>query len=160
MTNFVTLDEFDHRLLSRVRRNNLEPARVTAEAVGLSESAVLRRLRRLRAEGVIVGDVAIVDPARVQPRILVHALITMATQARPVTDAFKRAMTQAKEVQGAWDVTGETDFLVTLAVDSMADYERFCQRELTTERGIGSFKTMIVIREVVGFDPSRAALEK
>jgi DNA-binding Lrp family transcriptional regulator len=160
MTNFVTLDDFDHRLLDRVRRNNLEPARVTAEAVGLSESAVLRRLRRLRAEGVIVGDVAIVDPVRVQPHILVHAMITMSTQARQITDAFKRAMIKATEVQGAWDVTGETDFLVTLAVASMADYERFCQRELTTERGVSSFKTMIVIREVVGFDPARATLEK
>ncbi|OYW90135.1 MAG: AsnC family transcriptional regulator, partial [Caulobacterales bacterium 32-67-6] len=50
MTNFVTLDEFDRRLLARARRNNQEPARVTAAAVGLSESAVLRRMRRLRAE--------------------------------------------------------------------------------------------------------------
>ena len=62
MTEFVAIDDFDRKLLARVRRNNLEPARVTAEAVGLSESAVLRRLRRLRAEGVIVRDVAVIDP--------------------------------------------------------------------------------------------------
>ena len=48
MTDFVTLDEFDRRLLARARRDNQEPARVTAQAVGLSESAVLRRMRRLR----------------------------------------------------------------------------------------------------------------
>ena len=67
-------------------------------------------------------------------------------------------MTRSPEIQGAWDVTGETDFLLTLAVDSMAEYERFCQRELTTDHGVQSFRTMIVIREVVGFDPSRAQL--
>ena len=160
MTNFVTIDDFDRKLLARVRQNNLEPARITADAVGLSESAVLRRLRRLRAEKVIVGDKAIVDPARVQPHILIHVLITMKTQDRRITDAFKRAMTKAKEVHGAWDVTGETDFLVTVGVDSMADYERFTQRELSVEMGVDSFKTMIVIREVVGFDPSRAVLAK
>ena len=76
MTNFVTLDDFDHKLLMRVRRNNLEPARVTAEAVGLSESAVLRRLRRLRAEGVIAADVAVIDPARVEPRIVLHVPVS------------------------------------------------------------------------------------
>jgi DNA-binding Lrp family transcriptional regulator len=65
MTDFVTLDEFDRRLLARARRDNQEPARVTAQAVGLSESAVLRRMRRLRAEVVIVADVALVDPARI-----------------------------------------------------------------------------------------------
>ncbi len=158
MTNFVDLDAFDHRLLARVRRNNLEPARVTAEAVGLSESAVLRRLRRLRAEGVIRADIAIVDPARVEPRIVVHVLVEMTTQQRPAMEAFKRALAASPEVQGAWDVTGETDFLVTVAVRSMAEYEAFCLRELTVEAKVRGFKSMIVIYEVVGFDPARTHL--
>lgn len=160
MTKFTTLDDFDRKLLARVRKNNLEPARVTADAVGLSESAVLRRLRRLRAEKVIVGDVALVDSARIQPQILIHVLIAMKTQDRKIIDAFKHALVKAKEVQGAWDITGEMDFLVTMAVDSMADYERFTQRELSAEAGVESFETMIVIREVVGFHPSRAVLTK
>lgn len=160
MTDFVTLDDFDHRLLARVRRNNLEPARVTAEAVGLSESAVLRRLRRLRAEGVIAADVAVIDPARVEPRIVLHVQVEMNSQERPVTDAFKRAMTQSPEIQAAWDVTGQTDFLLTVSVRSMAEYEAFCLRELTTEKGVRAFQSMIVIREVVGFDPARAVLAR
>lgn len=160
MTNFVTLDAFDHRLLERVRRNNLEPARVTAEAVGLSESAVLRRLRRLRAEGVIVADVAVIDPARVEPRIVLHVQVEMDSQKREATDAFKAAMARSPEVQAAWDVTGETDFLLNVAVRSMADYEAFCQRELTTEAHVRAFKSMITIREVVGFDPARQQLSR
>ncbi len=158
MTKFVTLDAFDRKLLARVRQNNLEPARITAEAVGLSESAVLRRLRRLRAEGVIVGDVAIIDPARVEPRIVLHVLVEMGTQERRHTDAFKAAMQRSPEIQGAWDVTGPTDFLLTVSVRSMAEYEAFCQRELTTEAHVRAFQSMITIREVVGFDPARAVL--
>jgi Lrp/AsnC family leucine-responsive transcriptional regulator len=160
MTNFVTLDDFDHRLLARVRRNNLEPARVTAEAVGLSESAVLRRLRRLRSEGVIAADVAVIDPARVEPRIVLHVQVEMNTQDRKVMDGFQRAMKASPEVQGCWDVTGETDYLLTVAVRSMQDYEAFGIRELVPEKGVRGFKSMIVIREVVGFDPARAVLER
>lgn len=160
MTEFVTLDAFDHKLLERVRRNNLEPARVTADAVGLSESAVLRRLRRLRAEKVIVADVAIVDPARIEPRIELHVLVEMGTQVRSHTDAFKAAMVRSPEVRGCWDVTGETDFLLTVAVRSMAEYETFCQRELTTDAHVRAFKSMITIREIVGFDPARAVLSR
>ncbi|PZQ63203.1 MAG: Lrp/AsnC family transcriptional regulator [Phenylobacterium zucineum] len=160
MTKFVTLDDFDHRLIARARRNNLEPARITAEAVGLSESAVLRRLRRLRAEGVIIADVAIVDPARVEPRIQLHVQIEMNSQERRITDAFKRALAASPEVQAAWDVTGPVDFLLTLAVASMAEYEAFAQRELTAEKGVRAFQSMIVIREVVGFDPGRAVLAR
>jgi Lrp/AsnC family transcriptional regulator, leucine-responsive regulatory protein len=158
MTDFVTLDDFDHRLLARVRRNNLEPARVTAEAVGLSESAVLRRLRRLRAEGVIRADVAVIDPARVEPRIVLHVLVEMNTQDRTVMNAFQALMRASPEVQGCWDVTGPTDYLVTVAVRSMAEYEAFGIRELTPDKGVRSYQSMIVIREVVGFDPARAVL--
>lgn len=159
MTEFVTLDSFDRRILERARRNNLEPARVTAEAVGLSESAVLRRLRRLRAEGVIARDVAIINPARIAPRIQLHVMVQMTTQDRKVMSRFQAAMLKSPEVQGCWDVTGETDYLLTLAVPSMAAYEAFGDRELTEEAGVREFKSMIVIREVVGSDPSRIAVE-
>ncbi|MBJ7512267.1 MAG: Lrp/AsnC family transcriptional regulator [Brevundimonas sp.] len=159
MTDFVTLDEFDRRLLARARRDNQEPARVTAQAVGLSESAVLRRMRRLRAEGVIVADVALVDPARIKPRIVLHVLVEMNTQDRKVMTAFQQAMRASPEVQGAWDVTGETDYLLTVAVPTMADYEAFGIRELVPEKGVRSYRSMIVIREVVGFDPARAVVD-
>ncbi len=158
MAEFVTLDAFDHRLLDRMRRNNLEPARVTAEAVGLSESAVLRRLRRLRAERVIVGDVAIIDPARVEPRIVLHVMVEMNTQERGMMNAFQASMRASPEVQGCWDVTGPTDYLLTVSVRSMAEYEAFGIRELTPQKGVRAYQSMIVIREVVGFDPGRAVL--
>nr|WP_314436816.1 Lrp/AsnC family transcriptional regulator [uncultured Brevundimonas sp.] len=158
MANFVNLDDFDHKLLARVRRNNLEPARITAEAVGLSESAVLRRLRRLRAQGVIAADVSMIDPARVEPRIVLHVLVEMNTQDRKVMDAFQRAMKASPEVQACWDVTGETDYLVTVAVRAMQDYEAFGIRELIPDKGVRAYKSMIVIREVVGFDPARTVL--
>ena len=158
MTEFVKLDSFDRKLIARARANNLEPARVTADAVGLSESAVLRRMRRLRAEGVIARDVAIVDPARIEPRIQLHVVVKMTSQDRTASDAFKAAMKASPEVQGAWDVTGEWSFLLTVEVRSMADYETFCQRELTSEAHVQIFQSMITIREIVGFDPSRAAV--
>lgn len=160
MTEFIELDAFDHKLLERARRNNLEPARVTADAVGLSESSVLRRLRRLRAERVIVADVAVVDPARVAPRIVLHVLVEMNTQERGMMNAFQAAMRASPEVQGCWDVTGETDYLLTVAVRSMAEYEAFGIREMVPEKGVRAYKSMIVIREVVGPDPSRAELAR
>ncbi len=159
MTEIVTLDGFDRRLLDLVRRDNQQPARVLAEKVGLSESAVSRRLRRLRDEGVIVADVSVIDPARVEPRILLHVLVEMDTQDRKVVNAFQRAMQASPEVQGCWDVTGETDYLVTVSVRSMQEYEAFGIREMIPDKGVRAYKSMIVIREVVGFDPARAVLK-
>lgn len=158
MTEFVKLDSFDRKLIARARIDNLEPARVTAEAVGLSESAVLRRMRRLRAEGVIVRDVAIIDPARVAPCIVIHVLVKMMDQDRVAGSAFKSAMRASPEVQGAWDVTGEWSFLLNVAVPTMEAYEAFCERELTDSAHVRTFQSMITIREIVAFDPSRGPL--
>jgi DNA-binding Lrp family transcriptional regulator len=58
MRKNIDIDLFDRRLLELVRRDNLAPARELADEVGLSLSAVLRRLRRLRESKVIVADVA------------------------------------------------------------------------------------------------------
>jgi len=158
MTDFVKLDAFDRKLIARARADNLEPARVTAEAVGLSESAVLRRMRRLRAEGVIVRDIAVVDPARIAPRLNVHVLVRIPSRDRRTTTAFKAAMKASPEVMGAWDVTGEWDYLLNVAVSTMEAYEAFCDRELGEASGIDDFQSMITIREVVAFDPSRMPL--
>jgi DNA-binding Lrp family transcriptional regulator len=112
----------------------------------------------LRAEGVIVADVSVIDPARVEPRIVLHVLVEMNTQERRVMNAFQDFMRASPEVQGCWDVTGPTDYLVTVAVRSMAEYEAFGIREMTPEKGVRAYQSMIVIREVVGFDPGRAVI--
>ena len=154
----VTLDDFDHRLLARVRINNQEPARELAAAVGLSESAVLRRLRRLRVEGVIAADIAVVDPARLAPVIVMHVLVEMEREGRGAMTNFAAALRDRPEVQGAWQVTGGSDFLVSVAVSSMEAYETFCAEMLNDEMQVRAFETLVSLREVVRPDPRRAPL--
>ena len=87
MQQTVTLDDFDRRLLDLVRRDNLQPARVLADRVGLSESAVSRRLRRLRDAGVIVADVAVIDEGRLERALTMHVLVEMEREGTAVLDA-------------------------------------------------------------------------
>lgn len=157
-TQSVTLDEFDHRLLARVRTNNLEPARALALAVGLSESAVLRRLRRLRASGVIAADIAVVDPARLAPVIVMHVLVEMQREGGGAMTNFAAALKTRPEVLGAWQVTGGSDFLVSVAVPSMEAYEVFCAEMLNDDMQVRAFETLVSLREVVRPDPGRARL--
>jgi DNA-binding Lrp family transcriptional regulator len=157
-TETVTLDAFDRQLLELVRRDTLQPARVLARTVGLSESAVLRRLRRLRAEGVIVADVAVVDPARLGAVITLHVLVEMERE-RAVA-AFTEVLHGRPEVLGAWQVTGRTDFLLTLAVPSMTAYDAFIREVMGDEHEVQSFQTLVALREIVRFDPQRAPLAR
>jgi DNA-binding Lrp family transcriptional regulator len=158
MRKIVDLDDFDRRLLELVRRNNLEPARTLAEKVGLSLSAVLRRLRRLRETKVIVADIAVVDPALTGSALIIHVLVRMKQPCRRALDAFARKLARHPEVTGAWEVTGDDDYVLKVQVGSMAEYDGFTRDVLDEDEGVKSFKTLITIRTIVEDDPSSRPL--
>eukprot|EP01037_Dinobryon_pediforme_P001653 gene1653-1683_t len=155
MRKNVDLDDFDLRLLEEVRRDNQQPARVLADTVGLSVSAVLRRLRRLREERVIVADRAVVDPALTGSALTMHVLIKMKQAGASAMDGFARSLTSYREVTGAWDVTGDDDFVLKVQVGSIEEYDRFTRRALGEDQGVFAFKTLITIRAIVDDDGSR-----
>ncbi|APZ99879.1 AsnC family transcriptional regulator [Sphingopyxis sp. QXT-31] len=160
MRKMPDLDIFDRRLLALVREDNQQPARVLADKVGLSLSAVLRRLRRLRDEKVIVADIAVVNPALTGSALTMHVLVRM-QQAGPQTmDHFAREIVRHPEITGAWDVTGEDDFLLKVQVGTMEDYDRFTRRALGEDRGVHSFTTMIAIRNIIENDVARRPLRE
>ena len=156
MTESADLDVFDHRIIATVRRNNLEPARMIAERVGLSESAVLRRLRRLRAIGVIVADVAVIDPARLKPVITIHVLVKLHQSDLRAERAFALKMQRQSEVVAAWHVTGQTDFLVIVSAASIEASHRFSEDVLAADENVRMFETLVSLREIVRYDPLRA----
>lgn len=155
MTETVELDSFDRRLIEEARRDNLQPARELAAKVGLSESAVLRRLRRLRTEKVIVADVAVIDPRRLAPAITIHVLVEFERHNLKAEQAFADKLAGYREVVGAWNVTGRTDFLVTMSVPSIAAFQQFADEVLAADENIKSFETLVSLREIVRFDPMR-----
>jgi DNA-binding Lrp family transcriptional regulator len=150
MTKTVTLDRFDAALLSFVQRDNQMPARLLAEKVGLSESAVLRRLRRLRQEGVIAADVAVVHPAAVGLPLTVHVLVSLEREGARELDAFTRKVRARPEVRQAWYVTGEADFVLLLRLPGMDAYDTFAREVFHDDPNVKAFRTIVAMREVVG----------
>lgn len=158
MRKIADLDVFDLRLIERVRRNNLEPARVVADKVGLSISAVLRRLRRLRDDKVIVANIAVVNPELTGSALTIHVLVRMREPGRRVRDAFSRSLASHPEITGAWEVTGDDDYVLKIQVGAMADYDAFIRRGLGDDNGVAAFKTLITINTLVEEDASTRPL--
>ena len=150
MPNSVTLDRFDRALLEQVQVNNQIPARRLAERVGLSESAVLRRLHRLRREGVIVADVSVVHPSVLGLPLTVHVLVSLEREGLAELDTFTRKLRARPEVRQAWYVTGEADFVLRLQLAGMEAYEGFARDVFHDDRNVRAFRTIVAIRQVVG----------
>ncbi len=146
MMKNVELDKFDRALLKLLQVDNQMPARTLAEQVGLSESSVLRRVRALRKNGVIIADVSIVHPAALGTPLTIHVLVSLEREGTAALDAFERKLRGREEVRRAWYVTSEVDFVLLLQVSSMEAYETFAREVFHDDPNVKAFRTIVALR--------------
>ena len=107
--------------LDRVDRAILEI--LQQDAVNLSPSACLRRIRRLEEAGVIDRYAALLDPSRVGLGTDVFVEITLIGQDEATLDAFEVAVAERPEIMRCHLMAGEFDYLVHVVVRDVAEYE-------------------------------------
>lgn len=144
----ITLDEFDVKILNIVQRDNrLSTERIAAQ-VGLSSSAVQRRLRRLRQERIIEMEISVVSPQAVGLTLTAIVAVTLEREEPRIFDQFNQLMIAAPEVMQCYYVTGQADFIVIVTAKDMQDYDAFTRRCFTENPHVKRFNTNIVIRRV------------
>lgn len=144
----MTLDRFDRKLLNLVQEDSGQTADRLAAQVGLSASAVQRRLKRLREEGVIARDIAVVDPRMVGKPVFFVVSVQVEGE-RPELLAQLRAWIEARpEVQQAFYVTGETDFILTVTAPNTEAYEALMARMIAENQNVRRFTTSVALSVV------------
>ncbi|NDY93306.1 Lrp/AsnC family transcriptional regulator [Ideonella livida] len=142
------LDDFDRHLLAFVQQDCTLSAEHMGAAIGLSASAVQRRLKRLRAQGVIQAQVAVLDPARVGRGVTLLAGLQIDRDNYPVLAALRPRLAQDAAVQQAWYVTGQNDLMVVVQVANMAAYDAWCAALMQALPQIGRITTQVVIESL------------
>ncbi len=137
----MKLDDIDRRILRALQRDGRMQNTDLAEAVGLSPSPCLRRVRRLEEAGVIVRYVAVVDPAEVGLGLTLFARICLTAQDAETIDHFIAAMRDLPQVVECHLVLGESDALLRVVAADLDDYRRFQSTHLTRKNGVQSVKT-------------------
>lgn len=157
----LALDDFDHRLLDLLQRDSSRTLTALGDAVGLSASAVQRRLGRYRRNGLL-REVAVLDPSALPATTLVAALVTMERDTLRVHTAFRARMRAAPEVQQCYALAGDWDYLVLMAVSSVADYREAAERLFVDEGNIKRYDTRLVFDAVkVGLQlPTRVVVKR
>lgn len=139
------LDDFDRRLLKLVQRDAALTSEQLAERVGLSASAVQRRLKRLRSEGVITAYVAIVEPAKVgRPSFFIVGLEV--ERERPELLSRLRAwLSDEDAVQEVFYVTGSSDFVLVVTAADVEGYDEIMARLLSDNPNVRRFTTNVAL---------------
>lgn len=142
------LDAIDARILGRLQ----EDARLSnvelAQAVGLSPSPCLRRVRELERAGVIRRYVTVLDPQRVGLPVSVFVNVTLEKQVERALGVFEAAVRQRPEVVECYLMTGEADYLLRVVVADLTAYERFLMEHLTRVPGVSSIKSSFALKQV------------
>jgi Lrp/AsnC family transcriptional regulator, leucine-responsive regulatory protein len=144
----VTLDRSDRAILEVLQRDNKTPQRKIAEMVNLSAPAVQRRIKRLEETGVIQANIAVIDPAKIGQSITLFVQIEMESERSDLYESAKRSFASAPEVQQCYYVTGETDFILIVTVETMNDYEALTRRLFFENNNVKHFRTFVAMDRV------------
>lgn len=106
------LDAFDRRILARVQSDCHRPAESIAAEIGLSASAVQRRLRRLRERGVIRAEVALLDAAALGAGLTLIAGIGFEREHYAALARLRALLAPEPAVQQAYSTTGDNTQVV------------------------------------------------
>jgi len=143
----MSLDKFDSALLETLQKDCLIPLRELADIVHLSTASVQRRIQKLRENGYIVGNIAVLDPDKLNQVITI--LVEIRVNKTHVIDlnALKESFS-GPEVQQCYYVTGEADFMLVLLVPSMNRFQKICDDLFHSNSNVEWFKTTVVLDRV------------
>ena len=145
----VHIDRKDRTILHAIQHDGRISNADIAERISLSESASLRRLKRLEDAGMIRGYVGLVDQSLAGYPDNVFVQITLAGQQRDDLAAFERAIIELPEVMECYLMSGEADYLVRVIVRDARDYERIHSQYLTALPGVDRVHSSFALRTVV-----------
>lgn len=144
------LDDADQRILKALRQDGRMTNAALAEAVGLSPSACLRRLRLLESRGVIRGYTALIEEPTQGDTVTVIVQITLDRQTEEHLSRFETAVRRLPEVRDCFLMTGLSDYLLRVEVRDAPDYERIHKEQLSRLPGVARIQSSFAIRRVIG----------
>ena len=144
----IQLDAFERKILMLLQENaNLSTGEI-AQQVGLSQAPCWRRIDRLRKEGVIRAEVALLDRRKVGLNAQVFAQVKLNAHGRQHLEEFANAIRQFPEVLECYVLMGPVDFMLRIVAQDIEAYERFFFDKLSRVSGIQEINSVVALSEI------------
>ncbi len=122
------MDRTDLKILAILQEDASLPVAEVASRVNLSQTPCWRRIQKLEAQGVIERRVALVDPVSIGLGISVFVEIEAADHSPEWLARFAGSVAAMPEVMDVYRMAGDVDYLLRIAVGSMAEFDDFYRR--------------------------------
>lgn len=145
-------DDVDRRILRELQRDCSRSVSEIAEAVGLSHAPCWRRIQRLRTEGIIARETAVLDPEKLGWEAELFIFIRVSADGRANVEEFRRSMMQHDRVIGYYILLGNVDAMLHVVARNMRDYNRFYLDHLATSPYISEINSLTVLSRLKDAD--------
>jgi Lrp/AsnC family transcriptional regulator len=139
------LDDADRRILRELQSDSSRTVTQIAEAVGLSHAPCWRRIQRLRADGIILREAAIIDRSKLGFDLEFFVYLKFNAQGRPNVKEFRRKIIEHDRVIGAYIILGNFDLMLHVVARDIRDYQQFYLEHLSGSPDLGDINSMTVM---------------
>lgn len=144
----VQIDDIDRSILKKLQENGRLSNVQLAAAVGLSESACLRRVKLLEENGIIDRYVMLINQVAIGKPHNVFVRVTLDGQQREKLTAFEAEVSRVAEVMECYLMAGDFDYLLRVITRDNADYVRV-HNKLTSLPGVMRVQSSFALKTVL-----------
>ena len=144
----MNLDKTDLRILDHLQRDGSLTNVELARKIGLSPSPCLVRVKALEAAGVIEKYVALANASALGLGLTVFISISLKTQSKEALANFEAHIAQHDEVMECYLMTGDSDYLLRVAVKDIQALEKFILEQLSPIPGVEKIRSSFALKQV------------
>ncbi len=143
------LDRIDLKILVQLQRNGRMSNVLLSDAVGLSASPCLLRVKRLERAGFITGYGAQINLAKLGETVTIFTEVTLDDHK---LDDFARFETEIRSVEELVEchlISGGYDYLLKFITRGVGHYQELIEDMLKREIGIAKYFSYIVLKSPI-----------
>lgn len=142
------MDDLDRKILAQLQQDCSRSHADLAALVHLSPSQVSRRIARLEQEGIVRGQVALLDPDALGLDTEAQILVTLASYAGDVLSGFHARISALPEVLDCCATTGDADYWLRVVTRDLKALSRLINRDLLGHGDVASVRSSIVLDRI------------
>lgn len=144
------LDRYDQAILDILQKNGRITNQELAEAIKLSPSPTLRRVRQMEEDGLIDGYVALLNAKKLGLTLMAFIGISMDKHIPERFEKLESTLASYPEVLECHLITGQdADYLLKVIVRDMDSYQQFLLNKLTRIEGVTGVHTSFVMKSPI-----------
>jgi len=144
-TTHVSLDQKDLAILKLLQYNARITVKEISDKVNLSTTPVYERIKWMEETGVIKQYATLVDPEKLNKRLMVIAYVSLKQHNKTAGSRFVKTINDMNEVLECYSISGEFDFMLKIVVEDMNAYYDFHVNRLSEMENIGNVQSVFVM---------------